>query len=228
MARKARNVDSSTLLSITQKSQVALFRDDQDREMMLNILKQTQVKFGYECFAYCLLDEKIFQLILDTKGRSISAIMSSILMSYRAYRNVEGKLFVGRFISKALHNEKELEAEIALIQKQSKSQYNSYCFHCQDARLPEDFKVNLNIKLLKIGAIESNISLDEARLKLQEWMDRKGCDPQTLKKDKDMRNQCLFEFRRNTNCSLKVLGSLFELSESSVSKILTNNGVSSL
>ncbi len=225
MARKARSVDNSTLISITQKSKVALFRDDQDREMMLKILKQTQDKFGYECFAYCLLDEKIFQLILDTKGRSISAIMSSILMSYRAYRQVEGKLFVGRFTSKPIHDEKELGQEIALIQKQSQSQYNSYCFHCQDARHPEQFRVNLNTRSLTIGAIESNLSLEEARLKLQTWMNQKGCDPQTFKQDKDLRNQCLFEFRRNTNCSLKVLGSLFELSESTVSKILTNNRV---
>jgi len=222
MARKARKSDNSTLLSITQKSLYPLFRDDQDREMMLSILKQTQDKYGYECFAYCLLDEKVFRLILDTKGRSISAIMSSILMTYRSYRQVEGKLYVGRFNSKSLHNESELENEITVIQKQSQSQYNSFCFHCQDARRPEQFKVNLNTHDLKIGEIESNLSLDEARGKLQLWMKQKGCDPQTIKKDKSLRNQCLLEFRRNTNCSLQVLGELFEITESSVSKILSN------
>jgi hypothetical protein len=52
MARKARHSNNSTLLSITQKSTSLLFRDDQDREMMLKILKQAQTTFDYECFAY--------------------------------------------------------------------------------------------------------------------------------------------------------------------------------
>lgn len=221
MARKARHSNNSTLLSITQKSTSLLFRDDQDREMMLKILKQAQTTFDYECFAYCLLDEHVFKLIIDTKGRNISTIMSSILMSYSSYRKAEGKLFSGRFSSLALTSEQALEAEIDQLHQKTNSQYNSYCFHCQEAKRPEQFKINLDHHLINIGETESTLSIDEAREKLESWMRQKGCDPLTLKKNKTLRNQCIHEFRRTSNCSLKTMGLLFSISESSVSKILS-------
>lgn len=84
MARKARKSNSSTLLSIVQRSTQGLIRNNEDREAMLEILKQAQSKYGYECYAYCLLDNQILSLVLDTKGRSISPIMSSILVAYGA------------------------------------------------------------------------------------------------------------------------------------------------
>ncbi|KAF0223547.1 MAG: hypothetical protein FD133_1687 [Erysipelotrichaceae bacterium] len=220
MARKARNKDITTLLSVTQKSNSDLFRDDQDRNAMLSIMKQTQAMFGYECFAYCLLDDHIFKMIINTKGRSISAIMSSILMAYSSYRKYEGRLFSGRFTSVALYNETQLEQEIQSIQKQTESPFNSFCFHCLEAKRPDHFTINLDPHNIKIGSIDSALSLDEAKLKLESWMKQKGCDPTMMKKNKDMRNQCILEFRRTTNCSLKILGELFFISESSVSKIL--------
>ncbi len=220
MARKARNSDISTLLSVTQKSKEILYRDDHDRNAMLTIMKQVQSKFGYECYAYCLLDDHLFKMIIDTKGRSISAIMSSLLTAYSAYRSYEGRLFSGRFSSLPLHDETQLQQEIKSIQKQTNSQFNSYCFHCLEAKRPDHFTINLDPHNIKIGSIESSINLDEARQKLESWMKQKGCDPTMMKKNKDMRNQCILEFRRTTNCSLKTLGELFSISESSVSKIL--------
>lgn len=220
MARKARHLTDSTLLSITQHSFVPLFRDNADRDKMLEILKSAQNTYGYECYAYCLLEETVFKLILDTKGRSISSIMSSILVAYSTYRNAEGKLFKGRFISKPLHDQHELDQEILSIHKQTNSQYNSYCFHCQQAKRPETFKVSLDPSVITYGEIESTLSLEEAQTKLASWMSAKGCDLAKLKKDKILRNQCIAEFRKTTNCSLKTIGLLFDISESSVSKIL--------
>lgn len=223
MARKARKEDNCTLLSITQKSDIQLFRDDVDRERMLAILKQAQDRFGYVCYAYCLLDDRIFRLIVDTKGRNISTIMQSISLAYSSYRNVEGKLFAGRFFSKPLHSAKALADEIDAIHKKSESQYNSFCFHCQDAKHPSQFKIELDAQNIKIGAVDSTLSLEEAKLKLDAWMKIKGCDLSSVQKDKDLRNQCILELRRTSNSSLKTLGLLFSLSESSVSKILKNN-----
>jgi len=220
MARKARQLDDSTLLSITQRSDVGLFRDNADRDKMMAILKDAQLKFGFECYAYCLVDEQVFKLILDTKGRNISSIMSSILVAYSAYRHAEGKLFTGRFVSKPLHNEQELSVEIDTIQRRINSQYNSYCFHCQDAKRPEQFKVVLDTDRPEFGEIDETLTLSDAQTKLDGWMKAKGCDHNKLKKDKTLRNQCIAEFRKTTNCSLKTIGLLFDLSESSVSKIL--------
>lgn len=220
MARKARQLDTSTLLSVTQRSDLDLFRNNADREMMLEILKQAQAKFGYECYAYCLLNDRIFKLVLDTKGRSISAIMSSILVAYSTYRQAEGKLFKGRFISKALHTTKELESELELIHQKTNSQYNSYCFHADQAQRPDHVVVTLDATHITFGEIDETLSLEEAQAKLKSWMNVKGCTLDKLKKDKTMRNQCIAEFRKTTNCSLKTIGLLFDISESSISKIL--------
>lgn len=220
MARKARQSDNSTLLSITQRSESGLFRNNDDRDKMMAILKSAKMKFGFECYAYCLLDDQIFKLILDTKGRNISTIMSSILVAYSTYRQATGKLFKGRYLSKALHNEKELQDEIVLIHKKTNSQYNSYCFHNGQAQQPKQISVSLDTTTITFGEIDSTLSLEEAQSKLQSWMSAKGCDLIKLKKDKNLRNQCIAEFRKTTNCSLKTMGLLFEISESSISKIV--------
>jgi hypothetical protein len=220
MARKARHSDHGSLLSITQRSEVGLFRDNADREMMLMILQKVQAKFAYECYAYCLLDDKIFRLILDTKGRNISSIMSSILVAYSNYRGAEGKLFTGRFVSKSLHNEQELLLEIETIHNKTNSQFNSYCFHCQEAKRPEQFKISIDATTIVFGEIDTTLSLEEAQGKLSLWMRAKGCDRTKLMNDKTLRNQCIAEFRKTTNCSLKTIGLLFDISESSVSKII--------
>jgi hypothetical protein len=220
MARQARQLDNSTLISITQRSESGLFRNNADRDAMMEILKSTKLKFGFECYAYCLLDDQRFKLILDTKGRNISTIMSSILVAYATYRHVEGKLFKGRYLSKSLHNEKELQEEIDLIHQKTDSIYNSYCFHNHQTNAPQQFSVSVDTTSIKFGEIDSTLSLEEAQIKLQSWMNAKGCSPEKLNKDKTLRNQCIAEFRKTTNCSLKTIGLLFDISESSVSKIL--------
>jgi REP element-mobilizing transposase RayT len=220
MARKARHLDNSTLISITQRSQSGLFRDNTDRDALMEILKSAKAKYGFECYAYCLLDDHIFKLILDTKGRNISTIMSSVLVAYANYRQAEGKLFKGRYLSKPLHNDKELQDELELIHIKTDSQYNSYCFHNRDAKQPDQFSISLDTTAITFGEIDSTLSLEEAQSKLQSWMSAKGCNQDKLKKDKALRNQCIAEFRKSTNCSLKTIGLLFDISESSVSKIL--------
>jgi len=220
MARKARQLDNGTLLSVTQRSDLDLFRNNEDREMMLEILKQAQMKYGYECYAYCLLNDRIFKLVIDTKGRSISAIMSSILVAYGSYRQAQGKLFKGRFVSKTLHDSRELEEELDRIHQKTNSQYNSYCFHTDQASRPDQVQISLDASQLTFGEIDETLTLEEAQAKLQSWMSVKGCTLDKLKKDKVMRNQCIAEFRKTTNCSLKTIGLLFDISESSISKIL--------
>ena len=220
MPRQARHLDNSTLLLITQKSESDLFRNNHDRDEMMDIMRSAKNKYGFECYGYCLLDDRQFKLILDTKGRNISTIMSSVLVAYANYRQAEGKLFKGRFHSKALHNQAELQEAMALIHKKTNSQYNSYCFHNNQSPLPQQFSINLDTDSVAFGEIDSTLNLEEAQLKLQSWMQAKGCNLDKLKKDKTLRNQCIMEFRKTTNCSLKTIGLLFEISESSVSKIV--------
>jgi len=221
MARQARKLLDSSIISVTQRSQIPMFRNDQDRRALLNILRQAQEKFGFTCYAFCLLDEHEFHMILDTKGRRISTIVQSISISYARYRQSEGKLFTDRFKSKALKDEQELAAEIGHMKKQTAGNFNSYCLKDMTDNRVEGLRVELDIHQVNSQMMEEQLSAQEAQAHLQEWMRAKGCDPLKLKADKTLRNQCIREFRRNHNLSLKLLGEVFGLTESSVSKIIS-------
>jgi len=101
-----------------------------------------------------------------------------------------------------------------------KLEFNSYCFHNHQSNASQQFSVSVDTTSIKFGEIDSTLSLEEAQSKLQTWMNAKGCSSEKLNKDKTLRNQCIAEFRKTTNCSLKTIGLLFDISESSVSKIL--------
>lgn len=222
MARQARKLLDSSIVSVTQRSRIPMFRNDQDRRALLNILRQAQEKFDYTCYAFCLLDDYAFHMILDTKGRRISTIVQSISVSYTRYRQIEGKLFTDRFKSKALKDEKELTAEIDHMKKQTAGHFNSYCLKDLNDNSVEGLRVELDIHLADHRMMEEQLSADEAQDQLSEWIREKGCDPMELRSDKVLRNQCIREFRRNHNLSLKVLGEVFGLTESSVSKIISS------
>lgn len=222
MARKARNTSTSDLLSIKQSSHIRLFRDDKDREMLLKIIKQAKDKFGFICYAYCLLDDHTFRIIMDTQGRSVSTILQSICISYAAYRQPKGKLFAGRFQSKSLLNRDELILEINSIQKRTDNSFNSYCFCIDNQPDTPILTINLDTTNVNIGIIQPTTNLEEAKTKLNTWVTENGCSYAEIMRNKKTRNRCIVELRRTTNCSLKLIGDLFSIGESTVSKILRN------
>lgn len=219
MARVARKNDSCSIQSVTQRSKQSLFQNDKDRDALLEILKQAQRKFNFTCYAYCLLDDHAFHLILDTHGLNISTVLQSISVAYAKYRGVKGKMFAGRFVSRSLHNTEELQTEIATIQKKVESPYNSYCF--RDVTKVDGLNVQLDLSQTIYSEVIAPMDIDQARDRLKQWAEENQCDCDGLVKDKQLRNQCIRSFRKTNNISLKILGELFSISESSVSKIIS-------
>lgn len=221
MARKARKSQLTSIYSINQTSDQILFRDDTDRQTMMEIIKEAQRKYDFHCYAFCLLSDYGFKIILDVKDKDISRILSSISISYALYRKSEAKLFTRRFKSKPLFAKEEVIAEVNRINQTSDSTYNSYCFYNENAKETLDWLVDIQQQDIEIKQIKKSSDIDAAQLMLEDWMKHNGCCSDDLKKDKMLRNRCIARLHKETNCSMKQLGILFGgISESSISKIL--------
>ena len=220
LARQARKLQDDNFFSITQTSGPVLFRDAKDRDVFLSILRQAKEQFGFELFAYCLLDDHRFRLLIDTHGKSISTILQSISVAYTNHRKADEKLFPRRFKSVSLRCVEDVQREIESINIQSDNTFNSYCLYCEDAILHPDFALKFTQDRFAIQKRLDPISDDDATKLLDEWICQAGCDQEKIKKDKTLRNQCIAEFRKKTDLSLKQLGKLFNVTESTVSKVL--------
>lgn len=63
-----------------------IFFEDKDRYKFLEIIKETKIKYDYEVYAYCLMDNHVHIIIYD-KTNLLSKIMQSIEISYSIYFN---------------------------------------------------------------------------------------------------------------------------------------------
>lgn len=221
MARKARKSQLTSIYSVNQSSAQILFRNDADRQMMMEIIKEAQRKYGFHCYAFCLLSDYGFKIILDIGDKDISRILSSISISYAIYRKSEEKLFTKRFKSIPLYSKDEVIAEVNRINQASDSKYNSFCFYDDSSKATLDWLVDIQQKDVEISQDKKTADIDSAQRMLEVWMKSNGCCADDLKKDKILRNQCIARLHKETNCSMKQLGILFGgISESSISKIL--------
>jgi len=221
MARKARKNQMTSIYSVSQTSEQILFRDDQDRQNMMEIIKETQRKYGFHCYAFCLLSDHGFKIILDVEDKDISRILSSLSISYALYRKADEKLFTKRFKSKPLFSKEEILAEVNRINQASDSRYNSFCFYDDSSKANLDWLVDIKQRNIEIVQAKKSSDLDVAQHILDDWLKNHGCCLDDLKKDKFLRNLCIARLHRETNCSMKQLGILFGgISESSISKIL--------
>jgi len=78
----------------------AVFRDDSDRERYLQRLSLYREKFGFQLFAYCLMDNHV-HLAIETGKIPLSRSMAGLQSSYTQYFNRRhervGHLFQGRY-----------------------------------------------------------------------------------------------------------------------------------
>jgi REP element-mobilizing transposase RayT len=89
-------------------SDVPLFKDNDDKNMYLKLIKKYQTIFLYKIYAYCLMTTH-GHIALDSNGADISKIMKSINQCYSAYFNRKynrhGHVFQDRFKSKLVDND---------------------------------------------------------------------------------------------------------------------------
>ncbi|MGV8983070.1 transposase [Clostridium sp.] len=114
MARMARLKAANAIYHIMCKSitEVDLYRDSEDKEKYLSLVKKYKNLYDVKIYGYCLMDNHV-HLLVDSNGSDISKVMHGINLSYVAYFNRkykrEGPLFKDRFKSKIVDNEHYLK-----------------------------------------------------------------------------------------------------------------------
>ena len=115
LARKARLKADDAIFHIMCKSisEVTLFRDSEDKERYLKLVKKYKKLYNVKIYGYCLMDNHA-HLLVDANGADISKVMHGINFSYAKYFNKkyerEGHLFKDRFKSKIVDNDRYLKA----------------------------------------------------------------------------------------------------------------------
>ncbi|MBU3188468.1 transposase [Clostridium bowmanii] len=113
MARMARLKAADAIFHIMCKSisEVDLYRDSEDKEKYLSLVKKYKDLYKVKIYGYCLMDNHV-HLLVDSNGSDISKVMHGINFSYATYFNKkykrDGHLFKDRFKSKIVDNESYL------------------------------------------------------------------------------------------------------------------------
>ena len=85
-----------------------IFKDEEDYQVYLTMLKQTMEKYEYTLYAYCLMTNHI-HMQLETKDVEIWNIMRYINLAYTKYFNNKynfiGHLFQGRYKAEIIEND---------------------------------------------------------------------------------------------------------------------------
>jgi REP element-mobilizing transposase RayT len=104
-------------------SEILLFREDEDKDYYLMLLKRYTAKFKCSIYAYCLMDNHL-HIHLDPRGFDISRLMHSVNTAFVRYYNLKyqrhGPLFQGRFQSRILDSDRYNLAVSAYIHNNPK------------------------------------------------------------------------------------------------------------
>ena len=107
MPRKARLKSPESVYHIICRSvsEFLLFRDNEDKDYYLSLLKRYTDKYKCSIYAYCLMDNHV-HIHFDAKGFDVSKFMHSTNTAYVRYYNKKynrhGHLFQDRFESRVL------------------------------------------------------------------------------------------------------------------------------
>ncbi len=76
-------------------NKMVIFKDSQDKEVFLNLLRKAQILFGFQIFAYCLMFNHYHLLFKDTKKQLPFAI-GWLQENYAIYFNAKYKTVVSK------------------------------------------------------------------------------------------------------------------------------------
>lgn len=113
MPRTARVKSCTAIFHIMVRSisDIKLFKEDDDKNKYLGLIKRYQEQFGFKVYAYCLMTNH-GHFIIDANGADISKIMHCINQCYAQYFNNKydrrGHVFQDRFKSKVVYDERYL------------------------------------------------------------------------------------------------------------------------
>ena len=229
MARQARIKDPYGTFHITQAGGTKrdLFEIDDDREHFLEILRRAQEKYQFKLYAYCLLSDNAYHLVMDLDGADMSKVMKSINIGYAMYLNLDEPVFKDRYKSTLL---KDTGSTLEIVKKLHErgatqdSIWNSYCIYDPETPLRLDWIspiTGLSVTKDQEECRDCISTIDEAKKRLFVVSEEAGLTLIELFKQKELRNDLILKFRKSSSLSLKELGVLFGgLSESSICKIL--------
>lgn len=223
MARQARNTQKSSLFSIKQQSDIAIFKDKKDRGVFIEILQQAKKKFGFDVFGYCLLDDDAFWIVINTKTRSVASIMQSISISYSLYRSDVENLFLRRYKSEAIYDLETLNNIMQTMMSDPRYETCEYCFYDIDTNQPFEFiaPIHQDIEIQKKYPKKTDT---ETMIRFIE--DYVGVHYNTLSvlDDLEIRNDIIKHVYACLNITQTQLSQYFKISNSAISKIL-NHGI---
>ncbi|HHY82360.1 MAG TPA: transposase [Clostridiales bacterium] len=131
MPRRARQKHELAIYHIMSRSssEILLFRENEDKDYYLALLKRYTDKYQASVYAYCLMNNHV-HIHLDPKGFDVSKFMHSLNTAYVRYYNTKynrhGHLFQDRFQSRILSSERYNLAVSAYIHNNPKDipEYN--------------------------------------------------------------------------------------------------------
>lgn len=95
-----------------------LFEDNEDRDYFICVMKKVKIKYSFELYAYCLMDNHVHFLIKATKP-DLADIMKSIQVRYYHWfhkkYDYEGHLFNGRYKSIPVESQPYFQKLISYI-----------------------------------------------------------------------------------------------------------------
>jgi len=99
-------------------NKMAIFKDSQDKEVFLNLLRKAQILFGFQIFVYCLMLNHYHLLIKDTKKQLplvIGWLQENYAIYYNAKYNHSGAVFMRPFKSKPIFTKAHFITEVCYI-----------------------------------------------------------------------------------------------------------------
>ena len=125
MPRTARIKTNDSIFHVMVRSvgDIDLYKDKEDKDKYLNLIKRYQQKFAFKVYAYCLMDNHA-HILIDANGADISKFMHGINVGYAQYFNRKNKrhghVFGDRFKSKIIKDDEYLLTVSAYIHNNPK------------------------------------------------------------------------------------------------------------
>lgn len=189
-----------------------LFESAEDREKFLEIIERSKGKNAFLVHSICLGSDESYEMIIDTNGCNISNIMKEINIAYSIYKGASGCLFTDRFRSTLFDDSDLAGLNMAVDEMRSRKT-------CRPLFLDETRTFYEKQK----SSCECRIcSVEEGMKKTEEELSKDGLSIRDLKKDRDRRDRMIRKMRCCSTLSLKEIGQVFGLGESSISKIINN------
>lgn len=216
MPRTRRQQCDNGLYHVIQRAAVNnLFESSEDKIAFLEILEQSKQKNNFSLFGFCLAVNQEYHLLIGTNTADLSKVMKEINIRFALYKQTKG-IFRDRFVSIPLQRVDNIwTSRRDFQQRRCHSTDPTYADLCNTYHhlIDDPEKYQPCEQLVDVAAVQQY---------LNEELDRLGLDLESFLADYELRNQWIRNIRQTSPLSLKEIGALVDLGESSISKILNH------